>query len=47
LIYNEILNYRVFEEYISKWIEKRSIVLEKQVDEKDVKRFLSKSLDIQ
>ena len=43
-VYNEIMNYRIFQLYINTWIEERTKELS---DEKDIRRVLSKSLDFQ
>ena len=47
LIYNEMLNYRIFEQYVNMWIKEKALVIQNKVAEKDLKRFSDKSLDLQ
>jgi hypothetical protein len=44
-----MMSYRVFEQYIVEWIEKKASVIEhdNDVDEQDYNRFLDKSKDLQ
>ena len=48
MIYNEILNYRVFELYINSWIEKKVETMSRAGEnEKDMRRYMPKALDFQ
>lgn len=49
LVYNEMMNYRVFQQYVKSWISERAKVMDKdeQRDKKDIKRFEEKASDFQ
>ena len=49
LVYNEMLNYHMFQLYMNAWIEKKSEKMQNIAgrQQKDVQRYLSKALDFQ
>jgi len=42
-----MMNYRVFQQYVNIWIEKKADVMKGSFDEKDIERFAGKSLDFE
>jgi len=48
MFYNEVMSYRIFELYMNSWIDEKvkEMTISKR-DEKDIRKFLSKSLDFQ
>jgi len=48
LVYNEMMNYRVFQQYINIWVSEKSIEMKNdQRNERDIRRFWEKSWDFE
>lgn len=47
LLYNEMVNYRIFQQYVNMWIKKKALAMAGKFDERDINRFEGKSLDFQ